>query len=136
MSNVALYFTADQAETEDEYTQHRTRLCSIVQSCGYKLCDIAGDGNCCFTAIVFTLLTQQDIILSEIPTYFADKQLPTQCSLQELARVLREKAVKEWLDNPHEYQGFLSRGTVEEAAPKFLQNGFTMENLEIPWFLQ
>ena len=55
-SNVASYFTTDQVETEDECTQHSTRLSSVVQSCGYKLCDVAGDGNCCFTAIAFSLL--------------------------------------------------------------------------------
>ena len=89
-----------------------------------QLCDVAGDGNCCFLAIAFSLLTQQEVIVEQIPTYFADKQLPVQCSIEELSKILREKAVQEWQNNPHEYQGFLSCGTVEDEAPKFLQNGY------------
>ena len=64
------------------------------------------------------------MILDQIPTYFADKQLPTQCSLHVLAMILREKAVNGWLNRSHEYQGFLTSSTVEEEAPKFMQSGF------------
>ncbi len=35
-----------------------TRLSSVTQSCGYKLRDVAPDGNCCFAAVAFSLLTQ------------------------------------------------------------------------------
>ena len=33
-------------------------------------------------------------------------------------------AVQEWLTNAQEYQGFLSISTVEDEAPKFLNDGF------------
>ena len=46
MSTVASYFITDQVETEDECAQHTSRLSNVAQSCGYKLCDVAGDGNC------------------------------------------------------------------------------------------
>ena len=51
-------------------------------------------------------------------------QFVAQCSLHAFAMILREKAVNEWLNNPHEYQGFLTSSTVEEEAPKFMQSNF------------
>ena len=32
--------------------------------------------------------------------------------------------MNEWLNHPHEYQGFLTSSTVEEEAPKFMQSSF------------
>ncbi len=98
MSAVASSFTTDIVQLTSEYEQHNTRLINLVETCGYKLCDIEGDGNC-FSAIAFSPLTQQTILTAKLPTYFADKQLPMQASLPQLARLLRERTVEEWMHN-------------------------------------
>ncbi len=67
-SAVASSFTTDIVQMPSEY-EHNTE----------------GDGNCCFSAIAFSLLTQQTIITAKLPTYFADKQLPMQAGLPQLA---------------------------------------------------
>ena len=124
MSAVASHFSTDQVDVDNESTQHKARLLTIVQSCGYKLCDVAADGNCCFSAVAFSLLAQQHVISTKLPTYFEDKQLPMQYSIKDLAQHLREKTVEEWQNNCHEYEGFLSNATVLDEAPKFLQDGY------------
>lgn len=126
MSAVTSNFNTDQIQDEDNGAgeDHLTRLHGVVHSCGYKMYDVSPDGNCCFAAIAFGLLTQQDMIKSKMPSFFDDKQLPLQCSQEELAKVLRKRAVQEWLHNPQEYQGFLTNCNVAEEAPKFLQEGF------------
>jgi hypothetical protein len=124
MSAVVSNFYTDQLQEKDNWEDHKRRLQCVVNSCGYKLCDVSPDGNCCFTAFSFGLLTQQDVITSKMPSFFNEKQLPLHCGQEVLGRVLRKKVVQEWLLNPQDYQGFLTSSTVEEEAPKFLQEGF------------
>ena len=93
MSAVASNFETDQ--DKHNWEDHKRRLQSVVHSCGYKLCDVSLDGNCCFAAVAFSLLMQQDTITSIMPSFFDEKQLPLQCSQEELAKVLRKKAVQE-----------------------------------------
>ena len=124
MSALVSNFNIDQLQDQKNCEEHKRRLKSVVHSCGYKLFEIVPDGNCCFAAIAFALLTQQDLITSKQSSFFVDNQLPLQSSQEELARILRKKAVEEWLLNPEDYQGFLTDSNVVEQAPKFLQEGY------------
>lgn len=70
-------------------------------------------------------------------TFFADKNINIDSALQELALKLRQLAVKEWLENPEDYQGFLTMDDetnsevplVIHEAPKFLQPGYVHDPL-------
>lgn len=86
--NITSIFSIDQDPDKD---QHQQRLQSIVQSCGYRICSIAPDGNCCFAAVAFGLLMQQNEITIKLPSFFEEKSLPMQNGLEELARVLTGK---------------------------------------------
>ena len=63
-------FNIDQLQDQKNCEEHKRRLKSVVNSCGYKLFEIVPDGKCCFGAIAFALLTQQDLITSKQSSFF------------------------------------------------------------------
>ena len=60
MSKVGAHFNPQPiaSDSEIEYSQHKSRLDSIVHSCGFSIQTIAADGNCCFGAIAYSLIEQ------------------------------------------------------------------------------
>ena len=148
MSPVGAHFTTQLSDSEEECIRHNKRLEAIVESCGFTVSTIAADGNCCFRVIAYSLIEQINTIKADFPSYFNTKSIPQHCTREELTQIIREMAVKEWLANTEEYQRYLTDSTVEDEAPKFLQQGYyygelansmilAISNaLEIPYFHQ
>lgn len=55
--------------------------------------------------------------------YLDSKGISQHCSQEDFTRIIREMVVQEWLTDFQENQGFLTESTVENEAPKFLQQG-------------
>ena len=124
MSKVGAHFNPQPSASEIECAQHKSRLDSIVESCGFSIQTIAVDGNCCFGAIAYSLFEQKNSIEVDFPSYLSSNNLSQDYSQEDLTRVLRDMAVQEWLTHAQDYQGFLSDSTVEEEAPTFLSDGY------------
>ena len=101
-----------------ECERHQKCLTDIVDSWGFRLHPVLGDGNCCFSALAFTIHAQQEDIELRLPQLFVD------LSIEINAYQLRRIAVDEWMNNVDEYQHFLDgEHMVREEAPMFLQQG-------------
>ena len=118
MSSVSCLFLTVDSDNE----QHQQRLNNVVQSWGFQIKHIAGDGNCCFAALAFTLCAQHQQIESALPD---DVAIDIHADVTEIAYKLRQLAVNEWMKHPTEYQSFLDGDyTVADEAPQFLQQGY------------
>ena len=131
MSSVNCILFTD--ETDAEFTAHQERLKNITTSWEFSIHTVTGDGNCCFTALAYSLQQQQHIYTSLCKTFFSEKDIDIlNSTVEELALKLRHLAVREWLENSEEYQGFLSHNGADGSelplvlceAPKFLQPGY------------
>ena len=120
MSSVSCLFeSVDSAVSE--YEQHQKHLTDIVESWGFQLHSVPGDGNCCFSALAFTIHAQRQDIELRLPQLIVDLSI---ASIDDIAYQLRRIAVDEWTKNVDEYQHFLDgEHTVTEEAPMFLQQG-------------
>ena len=85
---------------------------------------IDGDGNCCFSAVAFSLVATSTLILENNPDYFDTMGLDLAENLQSFSLRLRQLTILEWTHNPQDYEGFVPDVHVPEEAAKFLQNGF------------
>lgn len=123
MSSVSCLFeTVDSGVSE--YEQHQKRLTEIVDSWGFQLHPVPGDGNCCFSALAFTIHTQQQDIKLRLPQLLVDLGIEDSTSVDDIAYQLRRIAVDEWMSNAEEYQHFLDgEHMVKEEAPTFLKQG-------------
>ena len=121
MSSVSCLFdTALVGEVDD----HQERLSTLVQSWGFTMHAILGDGNCCFSALASSLLYQRHLIEAKYPSLLTLLGLNF-TTVEELAVHLRRKAVQEWTTNASEYQGFLpSEYDVETEAAKFKETSY------------
>ena len=123
MSSVSCLFESVDSSTS-EYEQHQNRLTNNVASWGFQLHPVAGDGNCCFSALAFTIHAQQQDIELRLPQLFVDLSIEINASIADIAYQLRRVAVDEWMNNADEYQHFLDgEHMVREEAPMFLQQG-------------
>ena len=85
-------------ETDSEFTAHQERLNNITTSWGFSIHTVTGDGNCCFTALAYSLQQQQHIYTSLCKTFFSEKDIDIlNSTVEELALKLRHLAVREWL---------------------------------------
>ena len=75
MSKVGAHFNPQPSASEIECAQHKSRLDSIVESCGFTIQTIAADGNCCFGAIAYSLFEQKNSIEVDFPSYLSSKSL-------------------------------------------------------------
>lgn len=121
MSSVScLFLTVDS-----DNAQHQQCLNNVVQSWGFQIEHTAGDGNCCFAALAFTLCSQHQQIESALPSFFSDVAIDIHTEITDIAYKLRQLAVNEWMKHPSEYQNFLDGNyTVADEAPQFLQQGY------------
>ena len=104
-----------------EHEQHQNRLTDIVESWGFQLHPVPGDGNCCFYALAFSIHAQRQDIEQKLPQLFAD--LGT--GLADIAHQLRRIAVDEWMNHQDEYQHYLDgEHKVADETPAFLQNRY------------
>ena len=120
MSSVTCLFEPVDSPVS-EHEQHQNRLTDIVESWGFQLHPVPGDGNCCFYALAFSIHAQCQDIEQKLPQLFAD--LGT--GLADIAHQLRRIAVDEWMNHQDEYQHYLDgEHKVADEAPAFLQNRY------------
>ena len=102
--------------THIEYLDDVLRSWQMVRS---------GDGNCCFSAVAYSLIANQKELLKQDPNFFFKMGIQDieNTSQHELSMKLREITVKEWQDNPQDYQGFLTNSTIMEESQLFQQSG-------------
>ena len=117
-----LFLPADREKFEQK--EHQQRLRSLVESWGFEMVSTEGDGNCCFSAVAFSLATQKQEINSHLPNLFTDVGIEIEADMADIAYELRTLAITEWMKHTEEYQGFLDEHhTVSQEAQKFLQQG-------------
>ena len=83
-----------------------------------------GDGNCCFTAVAFSLINNTPILQDHHKYYLQSIGLDLLADMESVALQLRQLTVKEWLDHSSRYEGFLVDIAIEDEAPKFLVPGY------------
>ena len=122
MSSVSCLFEhVDSTSTDPESDK---RLSDIVDSWGFQIHSVAGDGNCCFHALAFTIQCQRHNIELRLPQLFLDLCIERTASVDDIACQLRRIAVEEWMTHADDYQCFLGdEPKVTEEAPMFLQQG-------------
>ena len=126
MSSVAsLFFHRQECLPENRCAQDdNDKVSNLLKAWGMELHQICGDGNCCFSATAFALITEQEQIESHCPNYFSSHGLTFSHDLSNLAQQLRNVAVKEWKQNCSFYEEFIVDVNVQEEAEKFLLSGY------------
>ena len=105
-----------------EEQQHHQRLTNMLTACRMSRHIIAGDGNCCFASVCFSLSRNLLQLDDQHRLFLNEKGFRAGMSIGEMAATLRQLAVKEWMDNSHRYDQFLSDINIEEEAIKFLDS--------------
>ena len=108
MSSVAsLFFHHNPAPQIDDHSRNQQRLDNVLAAWGMIQHMIDGDGNCCFSAVAFSLVaTLTLLILENNPDYF-DTMGDLAENLQPFSLRLRQLTVLEWTHNPQDYEGFV-----------------------------
>ena len=113
-----MHYSTSPQEAEEQ--AHHQRLSNILNACNMHMHKIAGDGNCCFSSIAFSLLQNFHQMNDQSKTFWHQKGIEASKGIHDLAITLRHLAVKEWSENSHRYQPFLSEVNIREEAVKFL----------------
>ena len=116
-------------DTSSNKLLHDQRLSDVLD--GWDLCkhDIIGDGNCCFTAVAFSLILNTEGLSDEYKHFLYLKEVDLSMDIQQVAIRLRQLAVNEWLENSAFYQEFMMDIDIKLEAPKFLSSGFYHSDL-------
>lgn len=105
MSSVpSLYFHCLRKSSQHE--AHLERLSSVLKTCGMVKYIMAGDGDCCFLAIGFSMQENSLKMNDDGRKIWESLGINVSTSLAELATTLRHLAVREWLNNPEYYESF------------------------------
>lgn len=103
----------------DVIDMHAKRLDTVLKSWNFKRIAVSGDGNCLFYAVAHALLQKNNYASLAETLGFS-----TQTTQKELAKLLRQATVNEWLgENSSHYQSFLTGDQLHTQAHKFLQDG-------------
>ena len=125
MSSVASIFFHHNPKPEvDEHARSEKRLENVLTAWGMKGHCIEGDGNCCFSTVAFSLLTNVTYILQNSPGFFSNIGIKPSDTLKSLSMQLRNLTVDEWMQNPEDYEGFVPEVNIQQEAAKFLQSGY------------
>ena len=73
-SSVTSIFFDKKGIESDSYDIHEERLKNILHAWGMERHIVPGDGNCCFSAIAFALITNTALINTLIGTVDSDNQ--------------------------------------------------------------
>ena len=107
MSSVSdIIFHGNEFSTEPTSLKHKERLDQITKAWKFKIHQIDGDGNCLFSAVAFSLISNKQSLLKHDSNFFTEQQLETN-DQNQLGMMLRELTVKEWKQNADFYQNFL-----------------------------
>ena len=125
MSGVpTLYFHRLCTTRSSDAQIHAERLSHVLETCNMTKHIIVGDGNCCFTAVAFSLINNTPILQDHHKYYLQSIGLDLLADMESVALQLRQLTVKEWLDHSSRYEGFLVDIAIEDEAPKFLVPGY------------
>ena len=98
------------------------QLDDLLKAWGMQHHCIEGDGNCCFSAVAFGLLTNSIMITCDHPHFFPDIGVQIECEdLQSLSALLRMLVVQEWISNAHDY---VPGTDVQQEALKYVEGYF------------
>ncbi|KXJ14702.1 hypothetical protein AC249_AIPGENE5021 [Exaiptasia diaphana] len=116
--------------------EHNAILYERASGMSFDVVDIQGDGNCFFAALSFQITNY--IMQNAHPMvqdHLEQLGLLKYSSSNELANILRNLVVQEWLSHPERYDSAFNtntdnaNGSFEEEARRFLQNGFYSSSL-------
>ena len=132
MSKATELFSCFDEDADGEACQHQSRLDGIINGMKGVREPVSGDGNCCFSAVAFSVKDlcerMKDLSLSHHFSSLLTHEF-TLLPIHEAALLLRKKALKEWTDNTDFYQQFLTTTTVATEVEKFCQSGFFQSEL-------
>ena len=125
MSSVASLFFHHNAQAEaGEHAKSEGRLENLLKAWRMKRQCIEGDGNCSFSAVAFSLLTNASLISQHSPQFFSNLGIDPSNDLKSVSMKLRNLTVAEWRCNQHDYEGFLPDINIQQEAMKFMQSGY------------
>ena len=125
MSAVAsLFFHPSSNADNAEHELSEKRLDCVLKGWGMKRHYIEGDGNCCFSAVAFSLSNNAALILEYNSEFFASLGINPNDDLQSRSMQLRNLTVTEWTNNSQEYEGFVPEVNIADEAKKFLVSGY------------
>ena len=116
----SLHMHCSTSSQQSEEQAHYQRLTNILTSCNMCRHDIAGNGNCCFATVSFSLLCNLLQSDDQRRLFLHQKGIKVGMSILEMAKILRQLAVKEWTENSHHYAPFFTNVNIAEEAIKFL----------------
>ena len=126
MSRVpSLFFRGSKITDSSNDDNQKNRLSNVLEAWNMGQQDIQGDGNCCFSAVAFSLIVNWGVLSDEETTSLASCGLSSSMNIEAMAAQLRKLAVEEWVSNSSYYQSFLLDSVqVEQEAMKFLLPGY------------
>ena len=83
-----------------------------------------GDGNCCFNAVTFSVISNTDNLTPSQKDLLNAKGIDMSMDINSLSSVLRKLMVTEWKQNVAIYQEFAPNIDVIQEADKFLLPGY------------
>ena len=125
MSEVpCMYFHSLNNESDDIKAQHDKRLSNVLEGWGVTKQPMEGDGNCCFNAIAFSLISNSDNLSNLEKDSLKSRGIDTSLNIDDLSVRLRQLVVNEWKQNELFYQDFAPRIVINQEAEKFLSSGY------------
>lgn len=79
-----------------------------------------GDGNCCFSAVAFSLISNSYLLHEQHKHHLQSLGL----DVSDIGLKLRQITVNEWIQHSSMYEGFLIDVSIEREAPKFFKPGY------------
>lgn len=125
----SLYFRGSSfeiSENERIQAEHSERLSNILDSCSMNKYPIVGDGNCCFSAVAFSLINNSNEICSPDKQFLSTLGLDFSMDVKTMAMQLRRILVSEWIENESWYKSkdfVVNDLCMEDEAQKFLISG-------------
>jgi len=119
-----MYFHSLDNESDDIKAQHDKRLSNVLKGWGVMKQPMEGDGNCCFKAIAFSLISNNDNLSNLEKDSLKSRGIDTSLNIDSLSVRLRELVVNEWKQNELFYQDFAPRIVINQEAEKFLSLGY------------
>ena len=125
MSGVpSMYFHTLDNNTNQNCMTHKKHLTGVLDAWNMCKHEIKEDGNCCFTAVAFGLITNSTNLTYENQQFLLSCGIDPSMDMQTIATQLRHLAVAEWTENYCYYQDFLPDVDIQQEDSKFLSSGF------------
>ena len=80
---------------------------------------IEGDGNCCFSAVAFSLMTNLILLSDEHKSFLRSLGLDFSGDVQSIALKLRQITVAEWIEHSAMYEAFYQVCPLKRKLPNF-----------------